>query len=62
VINATGVFCDAIRSLDQPTSTPMIAPSQGAHIVLARTFLPGSTALMIPRTDDGRVPLRHPLA
>jgi len=55
VINATGVFCDAIRSLDQPTSAPMIAPSQGAHIVLERIFLPGSTALMIPRTDDGRV-------
>ena len=33
----------------------MIAPSQGAHLVLDRVFLPGETAIMIPRTDDGRV-------
>ena len=34
---------------------PMIAPSQGAHLVLDREFLPGDTAVLIPRTDDGRV-------
>ncbi len=33
----------------------MIAPSQGAHIVLDRSFLPGETALMVPKTDDNRV-------
>jgi glycerol-3-phosphate dehydrogenase len=32
-----------------------VAPSQGAHIVLERRFLPGRTALMVPKTDDGRV-------
>ncbi|MBN1352592.1 glycerol-3-phosphate dehydrogenase/oxidase [candidate division KSB1 bacterium] len=55
VINATGVFTDGIRILDDPTVRPMIAPSQGVHIVLDRSFLPGDSALMIPRTSDGRV-------
>ncbi len=55
VINATGVFSDGFRRLDEPAATPSIAPSQGAHVVLPRDFLPGDTALMIPRTSDGRV-------
>jgi glycerol-3-phosphate dehydrogenase len=55
VVNATGVFADEIRRLDEPGAPAMIAPSQGAHIVLDRSFLPGETALMIPRTRDGRV-------
>jgi len=55
VINATGAFCDELRRADEPATAPMIAPSQGAHIVLAREFLPGKTALMVPRTRDGRV-------
>jgi glycerol-3-phosphate dehydrogenase len=33
----------------------MISPSQGAHIVLDRSFLPGDTAIMVPHTSDGRV-------
>lgn len=55
IINATGPFCDALRRLDQPESKPMIAPSQGVHIVLPREFLPGETAIMVPHTRDGRV-------
>jgi glycerol-3-phosphate dehydrogenase len=55
VVNATGVYADTIRRLDAPDSTLMIAPSQGAHLVLERAFLPGQTALMVPKTDDGRV-------
>jgi glycerol-3-phosphate dehydrogenase len=55
VINATGAFADGIRKLVAPTADPMIAPSQGAHVVLDRSFLPGSTALMVPRVGDGRV-------
>ncbi len=34
---------------------PTVAPSQGSHLVLDSSFLPGSTAMMIPETDDGRV-------
>ncbi len=55
VINATGVFSDEFRRLDEPGAASMLAPSQGAHVVLPREFLPGDTALMIPRTSDGRV-------
>ena len=55
VINATGVFADSIRQLDEPQAAATITPSQGAHIVLDREFLPGDTALMIPKTADGRV-------
>jgi glycerol-3-phosphate dehydrogenase len=55
VVNATGVFADRVRRLDDPGCTPMIAPSQGAHVVLDRAFLPGDTAMLVPKTDDGRV-------
>jgi glycerol-3-phosphate dehydrogenase len=55
VINATGAFCDALQQQDEPGSEPIIAPSQGVHIVLDRSFLPGDTAIMVPHTRDGRV-------
>ncbi len=55
VINATGVFADAVRRLDDPAAAPMLCASRGAHIVVERAFLPGDDAVMIPRTDDGRV-------
>jgi len=55
VINATGVFTDAIRRLDEPTAPPVIAASQGAHLVLPLDCLGSSSALMIPRTSDGRI-------
>ena len=55
VINATGAFSDAVRQIDDSAAEPMIAPSQGVHIVLDRSFLPGDSAIMVPRTSDGRV-------
>jgi len=55
VINATGAFSDSVRVLDDPNASPMIAPSQGVHVVLDRSFLPGDSAIMVPRTSDGRV-------
>jgi glycerol-3-phosphate dehydrogenase len=55
VVNATGVFTDAVTRMDDPDVAPVIAVSQGIHLVLAREFLPGDTAIMVPRTDDGRV-------
>jgi glycerol-3-phosphate dehydrogenase len=55
VINATGVFVDALRRLDEPGASPLLTLSQGSHLVLDRSFMPGSTALLVPRTDDGRV-------
>ena len=55
VINACGPFCDSVRRLADPTAQPMIAPSQGVHLVFARDFLPGRNAIMVPHTTDGRV-------
>lgn len=55
VINATGVFVDEILKMDVPSGRPIVRPSQGAHIVLDPSFLNGDSALMIPKTMDGRV-------
>lgn len=55
IINATGVFTDSILKLDEPSSEPIITPSQGVHIVLDAAFLPGEAAILVPHTDDGRV-------
>src|SRR3954468_24482825 len=59
VINATGVWVDEFRQQDgealhRPVR-PMVAPSQGVHVVVGRDFLPGRHALMVPKTADGRV-------
>lgn len=55
VINATGIFTDEVLKMDNAHHTRMIAHSQGIHLVVDKEFLPGDTAIMIPKTDDGRV-------
>jgi glycerol-3-phosphate dehydrogenase len=55
VINATGVFTDSIRKMDEPDCSNIIVSGQGVHIVLDKSFLPGDSAIMVPETDDGRV-------
>ena len=55
VINATGPFTDSVRRMADPRVQAMISPSQGAHIVLDKSFLPGGAAIMVPHTSDGRV-------
>lgn len=55
VINCTGVFSNAVLAMDSTDTTDHIVPSQGIHLVLDRSFLPGDASLMIPRTPDGRV-------
>jgi glycerol-3-phosphate dehydrogenase len=55
VVNATGVFADHILQMDEPLAKRTIAPSQGVHLMLDKSFLPGNDAVMIPKTDDGRV-------
>jgi len=55
VINATGIFVDGIRHWDEPGAPPLVAVSQGIHLVLPKEFLPGDAAIMIPKTADGRV-------
>lgn len=55
VVNATGVFVDEIRRLDEPEVESAVRPSQGIHLVLERRFLGGDSAVMIPKTEDSRV-------
>ncbi|HET8744658.1 MAG TPA: glycerol-3-phosphate dehydrogenase/oxidase [Ramlibacter sp.] len=59
VVNATGVWVDALRQQDGRAigraAQPMVAPSQGVHVVVDRDFLPGQHALIVPKTADGRV-------
>jgi glycerol-3-phosphate dehydrogenase len=55
VINATGVHVDTLRRLDERACGDVVAVSQGVHLVLPRDFLPGDAAIMVPKTDDGRV-------
>lgn len=55
VINATGVFADAILQMDNPLNPKTLSVSQGIHLVLDPSFYPSKEALMIPKTSDGRV-------
>jgi glycerol-3-phosphate dehydrogenase len=55
VVNATGIFTDEIRRLDEPNAETMVSPSQGIHLVFDQSFLRGNTAIMVPHTADGRV-------
>ena len=63
VVNATGVWVDELRQKDGAANRsdgrrpvrPMVAPSQGVHIVVDREFLGGDSALMVPKTSDERV-------
>ena len=54
-INATGVFTDEVQAMDEPGHEALLRPSQGIHLVVSSSFLPGKTAIMIPRTSDRRV-------
>jgi len=55
VINACGVETEDILCMDGAARGSLLALSQGTHFVLPHSFLPGNTALMIPKTADGRV-------
>ena len=48
VVNATGVWVDALRDMDRTwrgRTADIVAPSQGVHLVVDRSFLPGTTRL-----------------
>ncbi|HMO51341.1 MAG TPA: glycerol-3-phosphate dehydrogenase/oxidase [Kiritimatiellia bacterium] len=55
VINATGVHTVGICRMDEPATESRIIASQGIHLVLDHRFIGGESALLIPRTRDGRV-------
>lgn len=55
VINAAGPYCDAVRQLVDRATPPIIRPSRGTHLLLDASFLPDETAVMVPKTPDGRL-------
>ena len=55
VINTTGVFIDEIRKMDDPNAKSILAPSQGIHLVFSKLKVPCNSAMIIPKTSDGRV-------
>ncbi|SDF82476.1 glycerol-3-phosphate dehydrogenase/oxidase [Terriglobus roseus] len=55
VVNATGIFTDEVRRMAEPDVQTMVSPSQGIHLVFEKSFLRAETAIMVPRTSDGRV-------
>lgn len=54
-LNCTGPYADGIRLLANPDLEPRIRPSKGVHIVLPRETLQSDYAILIPKTEDGRV-------
>ncbi len=55
IINATGIFVDEMRKMDDQDAIDILSPSQGIHIVVDRKFMPSDTAILIPHTEDKRV-------
>ncbi len=55
IINATGVFTDSVRKMDDAQVQSIMTGSQGIHLVLDKSFLPGNSGIMVPHTEDGRV-------
>jgi glycerol-3-phosphate dehydrogenase len=55
-INATGIFVDELRALDDPGAPRLLAHSRGSHVVVRAAALgPAKSALLVPKTSDGRV-------
>jgi len=55
IVNATGPVSDSIRQMATPTVGRRMRPSKGAHILLPLDVFPTNDALLVPKTEDGRV-------
>ncbi len=55
VVNATGVWMDRVQRMDDAAVQAQVVPSKGAHIVVPFERLPIKTAVIMPKTSDGRV-------
>jgi glycerol-3-phosphate dehydrogenase len=55
VINATGVYTDSIRRLNDPNCRPLLALSRGAHLVFKLKDIPINITLTFFSPIDGRV-------
>ena len=54
-VNATGPASDAVREMASPGATKRMRPSKGVHILFPLEAFPSEDALLVPRTEDGRL-------
>jgi glycerol-3-phosphate dehydrogenase len=54
-VNATGPAGDSVRRMAVPTIPLRMRLSKGAHVLLPMEVFPTEQAMLIPKTDDGRV-------
>jgi glycerol-3-phosphate dehydrogenase len=54
-VNATGPFSDSVREMAHPGIEKRLRLSKGAHILFPVDAIASNDALLIPKTDDGRV-------
>jgi glycerol-3-phosphate dehydrogenase len=54
-VNATGPFSDVVRELVSARVAPRMRPSKGAHILFPLDGFQENDALLVPKTEDGRV-------
>lgn len=55
VINATGIFSDDLRIIDNKKANKVIKFAQGIHLVINKEHFDSQDALLVPKTKDGRV-------
>lgn len=54
-VNATGAASDTVRRLASAGAGERLRPSKGVHIFFSLDSAPGQDALLVPKTEDGRV-------
>jgi glycerol-3-phosphate dehydrogenase len=54
-VNATGTGADKVRAMANPLLAGRMRPSKGVHLLFPADTFPGSDALLVPHTEDGRV-------
>lgn len=54
VVNATGVFADQIRRMDDPSAAQLVRLSKGTHLVFAEEDVPLSVTVVFSSPLDGR--------
>ena len=55
VVNATGPWCDQLRRLEDPTVAPLLRPTRGVHVMVARDRIGLRHAIAFLSPLDGRV-------
>jgi glycerol-3-phosphate dehydrogenase len=54
-VNATGPASDAVREMASPGTPKRMRPSKGVHILFPLGAFPSEDALLVPKTEDGRL-------